>query len=448
MSNPYLATMALFAALGALAAVDAALASLGLTPFLLGLRWLRIHLVTLGLFTEAVFGLLPALVALRAGRAAPAPHRGRWLLLNVGLVTLLVGIPLVRPPMIATGGTIVLLAAVWLALDLWRARDPGVEGGRSADAGPGGSSLAATDLSAVGDRAVGRSPRGLHFYLAGLALLLIGALVGTGLWLEWGPALGIARPKETHIHANLWGFASLVLAGLLVDLHGALRGGRAPDRSRSLRAAWWLMTGGALALVVAPWVAMDWLMVLGIAMYAAATALLYATLVWPLRPGAVSAAGSAPDRRPWAGSAHLLTAYLWILVPALALPFIVFGGASVPAARVEPVGPSILSYGWLLQALVALLPPAIALAAGAGAGGSQGAGSGSGTDGRPDASEAPTRPLRLGGSPLSWAALNLCTLALVASVALPAQEAALQGLAFGLLAVALLWLARNLLPER
>lgn len=56
-------------------------------------------------------------------------------------------------------------------------------------------------------------------------------------------------------------------------------------------------------------------------------------------------------------------------MPALALPFIVFGGAAVPAARVEPVGPSILSYGWLLQALVALLPPAIALAAGAGAGG-------------------------------------------------------------------------------
>ena len=437
MANPYLTTVALFAALGALAAVDAALASLGLTPFLLGLRWLRIHLVTLGLFTEAVFGLLPCLMSRAAGRPLPAPHRGRWLLLNVGLVTLLVGIPLVRAPMIAVGGTIVLIATLWLAVDLWR-----IGGGRSVSPSPAAGGDPAPGLAAAGF-ATGRP-----FYLAGLTLLLVGALVGTGLWLEWGPALGIARPKETHIHANLWGFASLVLAGLLVDLHGALRGGRAPDRSRSLRAAWWLMTGGALALVVAPWVAMDWLMVLGIAMYAAATALLYATLVWPLRPGAVSAAGSAPDRRPWAGSAHLLTAYLWILVPALALPFIVFGGASVPAARVEPVGPSILSYGWLLQTLVALLPPAIALAAGAGAGGSQGAGSGSGTDGRPDASEAPTRPLRLGGSPLSWAALNLCTLALVASVALPAQEAALQGLAFGLLAVALLWLARNLLPER
>lgn len=437
MANPYLTTVALFAALGALAAVDAALASFGLTPFLLGLRWLRIHLVTLGLFTEAVFGLLPCLMARAAGRPLPAPHRGRWLLLNVGLVTLLVGIPLVRAPMIAVGGTIVLIATLWLAVDLWR-----IGGGGPVSPSPAAGAGLAPGLAVAGF-ATGRP-----FYLAGLTLLLVGALVGTGLWLEWGPALGIARPKETHIHANLWGFASLVLAGLLVDLHGALRGGRAPDRSRSLRAAWWLMTGGALALVVAPWVAMDWLMVLGIAMYAAATALLYATLVWSLRPGAVSAAGSAPDRRPWAGSAHLLTAYLWILVPALALPFIVFGGAAVPAARVEPVGPSILSYGWLLQALVALLPPAIALAAGAGAGGSQGAGSGSGTDGRPDASEAPARPLRLGGSPLSWAALNLCTVALVASVALPAQEVALQGLAFALLAVALLWLARNLLPER
>ena len=34
MANPYLTTVALFAALGALAAVDAALASFGLTPFL------------------------------------------------------------------------------------------------------------------------------------------------------------------------------------------------------------------------------------------------------------------------------------------------------------------------------------------------------------------------------------------------------------------------------
>lgn len=437
MANPYLTTVALFAALGALAAVDAALASFGLTPFLLGLRWLRIHLVTLGLFTEAVFGLLPCIMARAAGRPLPAPHRGRWLLLNVGLVTLLVGIPLVRAPMIAVGGTIVLIATLWLAVDLWR-----IGGGRSVSPSPAVGGGAAAGPAAPGF-ATGRP-----FYLAGLTLLLVGALVGTGLWLEWGPALGIVRPKETHIHANLWGFASLVLAGLLVDLHAALRGGRVPDRSRSLRAAWWLMTGGALALVVAPWVAMDQLMVLGIAMYAVATALLYVTLVWPLRPGALSAAGSAPDRRPWAGSAHLLTAYLWILVPALALPFIVFGGAAVPAARVEPVGPSILSYGWLLQALVALLPPAIALAAGAGAGGGIVAGSASGTEGRPDASEALGRPLRLGGSPLSWTALNLCTLALVASVALPAQEAALQGLAFGLLAVALLWLARNLLPER
>lgn len=436
MSNPYLSTLALFAALGVLAAVDAALASLGLTPFLLGLRWLRIHLVTLGLFTEAVFGLLPGILARGAGRPAPRPHRGRWLLLNVGLVTLLVGIPLVRPPMIAAGGTLVLLAALWLAADLWR-----MGAGRPVSPSPTAAQAPGAGLGA------GRSSSGRPFYLAGLALLLVGALVGTGLWLNWGPLLGIARPKETHIHANIWGFASLVMAGLLVDLHRPLSGGRAPGHPRLLGAAFWLMVGGALLLVVAPWIALDWLMVLGIALYAAATAGLYATLVWPLRPGAVRAAGAAPARRPWAGSAHLLTAYLWILVPALALPFIVFGGATMPVARVEPVGPSLLTYGWLLQALVALLPPAIAWAAGAGDG--RGMAMDPGREpGSPADVAVDSEPLLLGGSRAGWIALNLCTLALVASVVLPAREAALQGLAFGLLAVALSQLARNLLSER
>lgn len=110
MANPYLTTVALFAALGALAAVDAALASLGLTPLPAGAALAAHSPGDLGPVHRGRVRLA-ALPHVAGRRAAPAPpHRGRWLLLNVGLVTLLVGIPLVRAPMIAVGGTIVLIA--------------------------------------------------------------------------------------------------------------------------------------------------------------------------------------------------------------------------------------------------------------------------------------------------------------------------------------------------
>lgn len=406
MSRSYRRMVLLFSILAALAAFDAALAALGFTPFAIGLRWLRVHLVTLGIFTEAVFGVLPALVARSMDRPAPEHSPGRWLLLNAGLITLLVGIPLVRPSMIAVGGTLVLLAAAWLLTELWSLR------------GPVGGSAAS----------------GLRFYLAGLVFLLLGALIGTGLWLGWGAALHIAVPKESHIHANIWGFASLVLAGLLVDLLaplgtrpaivtglGAGLGARPQEPlGREIDLAFWMMLAGATALLLAPWIGgIDKLMLLGILLYALATAILFVRLILPLR----SIEGAGPKL--------LLAAWLWILVPALALPFIVLGGAGMPVARVETVGPSILVYGWLLQALVALLPAAFAWlegVEGSGDGGARKIGEGS----------------RLGGSPLSWSAIQLTATGLVASVALPAHEGSLQGLAFLLLSVALASFAREL----
>jgi hypothetical protein len=38
------------------------------------------------------------------------------------------------------------------------------------------------------------------------------------LWVGWNEPLRLGVPKEVHIHANSWGFASLVFAGLLIDL--------------------------------------------------------------------------------------------------------------------------------------------------------------------------------------------------------------------------------------
>jgi len=65
---------------------------------------------------------------------------------------------------------------------------------------------------------------GRSFYLAGLSYLLLGIIVGSGLWFGWDTALRMAVPIEIHIHANNWGFMALVFAGLIVDLYPGFTG--------------------------------------------------------------------------------------------------------------------------------------------------------------------------------------------------------------------------------
>jgi hypothetical protein len=56
--NLYLLMTAIFILMASLMAADAALTSFTLVPWFNGLRWLRVHLITLGAMTEALFGLL------------------------------------------------------------------------------------------------------------------------------------------------------------------------------------------------------------------------------------------------------------------------------------------------------------------------------------------------------------------------------------------------------
>ncbi len=95
--------------------------------------------------------------------------------------------------LIVTGGTLIFVAALLLINHL-RSLVPAV-------------------------RALGKpAGSGRMFYLAGPAYLLLGIIVGSGLWFGWGKALGMANLTEVHIHTNIWGFISPVLAGLIVDL--------------------------------------------------------------------------------------------------------------------------------------------------------------------------------------------------------------------------------------
>ncbi len=72
MLNPFLLMAVFYLIVAIVAAVDAALTSFTLLPWFVGLPWLRVHFITLGVFSEAAFGVLPAFVAARRGTETPA----------------------------------------------------------------------------------------------------------------------------------------------------------------------------------------------------------------------------------------------------------------------------------------------------------------------------------------------------------------------------------------
>lgn len=320
MANPYFLMAILYVSLAVLTALDASLTSLNLLPWFNGLRWLRVHLITLGALTEVFFGLLPGLVAVRVGQPRPRTRWDIWFSLNAGLLILLIGIPLINATLILAGGTLVFIAAslLWLQLTRLPSKTP-----------------------------LRGSSSGRKFYLAGLGYLLVGIIVGTGLWLGWGQVLHISVPIEVHIHANSFGFMALVFAGLLVDLY--------PDFARrplawprSITPIFWMMTLGALGLVLYPWLHSLWFAIPGLILHLGATIWLLLNVVKPLWG----------DRRAWTpGMWHLVTAYVWVLVPILVTPLIIFeilpGQLQI---AVDQNAPQALIYGWVLQFGYALLP--------------------------------------------------------------------------------------------
>lgn len=123
-------------------------------------------LTSLLFFFVAILGALDA--SLTNLEILPAAQLDIWLMLTAGIVLLVAGIPPVNQALIFTGGSLV--------------------------------------------------------FLAGLAYLLLGIIIGTGLWLGWNDVLQMKAPIEVHIHANRWGFLSLVIAGLILDQYRGFAG--------------------------------------------------------------------------------------------------------------------------------------------------------------------------------------------------------------------------------
>jgi hypothetical protein len=185
-ASPFAPTLpAIVAALGYLLAV--ALWSVA-GDHLPGGRWLAVHLFTLGVLTNLVFGFTHhfARTLTRTGEARP---RWRTLVLNLGVLTVLVGLPFAATPVVAVGGTVVIAAIFESYLRLRRSRRAAV-GARFAW------------IVRVYERAHGAFIHGA----------LLGVLLGVGLL----PGTWYAAGRLAHLHVNVLGWGGLTLLATLV----------------------------------------------------------------------------------------------------------------------------------------------------------------------------------------------------------------------------------------
>ena len=391
MLNPYFLMTLLYIFMAALMALDASLISFNLLPWFNGVRWLRIHFITLGMMTEVLFGALPLLLAARRKLPKPTIRWDIWLLLNLGLLILLVGIPSMNQQLIFAGGTLIFIAATLLANQLWRM-----------------AGETTTPQSQNLGQNLGQSAK---FYVTGLGYLLLGIIVGTGLWLGWSGPLRIQVPLEVHIHANNWGFLSLVFAGLIVDIIPLLSN-KPLAETRSIQAIYWSMTLGALGLVMGPWLGgLLVVMVPGLLLHIIATVWLIVLLIRGL-----ASAGQLGKASGW----HLVSAYIWILLPVLVAPFVILKVPGFVGGDIEATAPQALIYGWVLQFGLALIPFLLRRY----------------FFGKSEA--------QLGGNWLSLLAANLGSLLVWLSIFVVPMRADLQGAAYLIYAVALIPVALDL----
>lgn len=317
--NPFYLMAGVYLTLDVVALAAMALVTAGVMSPFPDLVWVRIHLLTIGVVTQVILGSAPGLVAARLGVRPPgrAMNAVLWLLVNASFALLLYAMPqgLSELAAIAAGG--IFLAIVLLLASLHRTGA----------------------CPPVGARA------GLSFFVAGPMFFLIGIFMAASMLLGWPAPGGFFGQLEAHVHANVWGFLALIVAGFLLERIPATVG--QPLRwPRLIPATASLLIVGGLGLVSGPWLAVLPLTMLGIVLYVTGTALLVANLT------ATAAAG----RRWTPNVGHLLVAYLWMLVPAVIAPIILAITGKLPTGQVEAAAVSGLIAGWVLQIALGALP--------------------------------------------------------------------------------------------
>ena len=117
---PYLIMAILYLFMAFLTAIDMSAIGFQILPWFNGMVWLRVHFITLGTLTQLIFGIMPLLVAIHYRLPRPNFRWEIWLMLNMGILALLVGIPPINGLLIFAGGTLIFSATLLLIRQLWQ----------------------------------------------------------------------------------------------------------------------------------------------------------------------------------------------------------------------------------------------------------------------------------------------------------------------------------------
>jgi cytochrome c oxidase cbb3-type subunit I len=320
--TPFHAAALLFLVVGLAFAVYQGLDHLGLAPRVAWIGWSHIHFVTVGAFTQLVFGMLPQLAARKL--SVPSPSRA-WIwssfaALNGGFLTAWIGRAFGSPVAYDLG-----LGTVWL------------------------TTLALIGLLvAMAGRSEGRWKQDptVWLYIASPLALLTGLTFAFALYastLTFEVPAGWWGLREGHVHANAWGFLGLAAIGTLNDLFPRIVASTIHSRRMQRWSAIFLLVGIG-PLVFGP--------ILGLGRTVTGTGLLlfgvgYGIYVWNL------VATYRRGRR--SGLAlSVLVAQAWILGPAGFAPFVLFDvPLGIPEPWIETGALHFFFVGWALPVALA-----------------------------------------------------------------------------------------------
>lgn len=317
--NPFTIMAGLYVSVGLFFAVLKGLEVLPGMPGPSNLNWIRVHLITIGTITQMIFAALPVIL----GRRLSIPERPvregwiQWFLLNGGFVLVVIGLVGIDPWTASIGATLIFVAVYRLLTGLVKAW-----------------------------RSVGRPWReSFRFYATAPLYLLTGITMAVSLLFNWWAPGGRIGVLEAHVHANVWGFLALIVAGMLFDLFPAIAGGPMA-RPGWIGLTYHLLNLGAVGLVVGPWVNLHVLTVGGLGIYFVGTALLLTNLILTL----------FQHRRVTPSALHIILSYLWMIVPAFFAPFIVLAPHMVDGPAIEAAATQGLVNGWVLGMVMGALP--------------------------------------------------------------------------------------------
>lgn len=317
--NPFTAMAVLYVTAGLFFAVLKGLEVLPVSVGPSNLNWLRVHLITIGTISQVVFASLPGILG-RKLNVGNRPAREGWIqwgLLNGGFLLIVVGLVGTDSWTASIGASLVFVAVYRLLNGVLQAMK---QSGR-------------------------RWRESLRFYATAPVYLMVGVTMAVSLLFAWWAPGGRMGTLEAHVHANVWGFLALIVAGMLFDLFPALAGGPMA-RPAWIGPIYWLLNLGAAGLVVGPWVNHHAITVAGLATYFTGTATLILNLVLTLRTSR-----SAPP-----AAMHTLLAYLWMIVPAFFAPFIVLTPDRVNGPAIEAAATQGLINGWVMGMVMGALP--------------------------------------------------------------------------------------------